>query len=89
LRFKAHSRSIEVGSHLQVREFYSHLPNDISKEDSKSVGQYIVDQFGEAEGFQFSFKQKYTLSKKARGYAIIIRLRVEGFVPGYIQEGGG
>jgi hypothetical protein len=68
---KAHFRSIEMGSHLQVREFYSHLPSNISKEDDKLVGQYIVDQFGEAEGFQFYFRQKYTLSKQARGYSSI------------------
>lgn len=60
--------SIESGSRFCISDLYLHLPPEIAKDEHKSVAQYVVDQFGESEGFQFQFHDKRNLSKKARGY---------------------
>lgn len=45
---------------------HRHLPPGFDKEN-KSLAQFIVDRFCEAEGFQFRHKHEYSLKKKARG----------------------
>ena len=35
--------------------------------DKKKIAKYIVDRFGEAEGFDFFYRQSYILSKQAKG----------------------
>jgi len=47
--------------------FWRHLPEEISKENPKAVSQYVVEQFGQAEGFVFYCKSMYPLSKRAQG----------------------
>jgi hypothetical protein len=58
-------RTIESGDRLLISELYSLLPTEISREDQKSVAQYIADQFGEAEGFQYCVEKTRTISERA------------------------
>ena len=37
-------------------------------EERKVMAQYVVDQYGETEGFQFQYHDEYLISKRARGY---------------------
>lgn len=61
---------------LLVSNFFQELSLDIvetnipptTKEERKVMAQYIVDQYGEAEGFRFQFNSEYPLSNQARGY---------------------
>lgn len=53
---------------MLISELYSNLPTGISREDRKSIAQYIADTFGEAEGFQFCFDKSRTISEKACGF---------------------
>ncbi len=64
--FRLTLRSIKSGSYIAISDFYGHLPEDISKEDRKAAAQYVVDQFGESEGFQFQFHDSRSISSRAR-----------------------
>jgi hypothetical protein len=61
------SRSLGCGKNLKINDFWRHVPEEISKENLKAVSQYVVEQFGQAEGFVFYFKSMYSLSKRAAG----------------------
>ena len=50
-----------------ITDLHSHLPPGVNKDDHKSLAQFVVDQFCEAEGFQFRLKSDYVLRKKAKG----------------------
>jgi hypothetical protein len=46
------------------------LPPELQGEDNQRIAaEYIVNRFGEAEGFVFALKQSYSLSKRAKGAA--------------------
>ena len=61
---------------LLVSDFFQELPPDVvklndsptTKEERKTIAQYIVDQYSEAKGFQFQFHDEYQLSERARRY---------------------
>jgi hypothetical protein len=50
-----------------ICDFYDDLPSSISGEDQKAVAQYVVDRIGDSVGFQFSFHEQCTISKRAQG----------------------
>src|SRR5271169_3678090 len=61
--FKFTLRSIKLSG---FRCSNSILFEDILKEDEEAAVQDVVDQFGEAEGFQFQFHYSRPISKRAR-----------------------
>jgi hypothetical protein len=58
---------LESGRNLKINDFWHHVPEEISREKPKAVSQYVVNQFGQAEGFVFHFCKMYILSKRANG----------------------
>ena len=60
-------RAIESGKKLLISDLYSQSPAKIPIE-RKSVAQYVVDRFSEAEGFHFVFHAEYEISQQPRAY---------------------
>lgn len=66
--FDANLRTIQSGNHIRIKDFYDRLPPEISRDDAKSVAQYVADRFAEIQDLRFSYRSHYTLSKRARGH---------------------
>ena len=65
LHFQTYFQVIGAWKKIKISDFWPYLPCEISKEDPKAVSQYVAKQFGQAEGFIFTFCREYSLSKRA------------------------
>lgn len=58
---------IDLQKELHITDFYRHLPSEISKDDQKSIAQFVVDKYGQFGGYEFSFHKTTPIKKQAQG----------------------
>ena len=52
---------------MRIKDLYSHLPEDISKTNKKTVAQFVAARLAEMGDLRFNYATQYQLSKRPRG----------------------
>lgn len=61
------TRTYPQQKHVRIKDFFRHLPHDISRTDHKALVQFVVNRFGQMRDLHFILHKQYTVSKRARG----------------------
>jgi hypothetical protein len=57
---------MQLAKNILITDFWRHLPPELSQDNPKSIASFVLQQFGRAQGFVFTFNRGYKLTDVAK-----------------------